>query len=188
MSGFEKQLPRILKNEGGYVNDPRDPGGETICGISRRAHPNASFLWALVDKAKKDLSPLRLFAFKHNPLKSYSIREEVERVYLACYWEPIQADAFENELIQYQLFDMAVNAGVKRASMLLQKAINHVYLDDLVVDGIIGVKTFRAYNGIPDEEKFALLDRYIIERILFYKSLKHFKTYCYSWIKRIFAE
>jgi lysozyme family protein len=37
---FNKIMQFILQWEGGYVNDPKDPGGETKYGISKRAHPN----------------------------------------------------------------------------------------------------------------------------------------------------
>lgn len=40
MAKFELAIPVVLSNEGGYVNDPVDPGGETNFGISKRSYPN----------------------------------------------------------------------------------------------------------------------------------------------------
>ncbi|MBR1734340.1 MAG: hypothetical protein IJ730_02670, partial [Alphaproteobacteria bacterium] len=37
---FKKAFNYMLKNEGGYVNDPADPGKETKYGISKRSYPN----------------------------------------------------------------------------------------------------------------------------------------------------
>jgi hypothetical protein len=39
MSGFDEAVKMVLKHEGGYVNHPSDPGGETNFGISKRAYP-----------------------------------------------------------------------------------------------------------------------------------------------------
>jgi len=38
-SSFDLAIPIVLENEGGYVNDPADPGGETKYGISKRSYP-----------------------------------------------------------------------------------------------------------------------------------------------------
>ena len=35
MSNFDKAFDLLIGNEGGYVNNPADPGGETNCGITR---------------------------------------------------------------------------------------------------------------------------------------------------------
>ena len=40
MAAFEDALDLVLKHEGGYVNHPKDPGGETNYGISKRAYPD----------------------------------------------------------------------------------------------------------------------------------------------------
>ena len=40
MAHFERAIDKTLAWEGGYVNDPKDPGGETKYGISKRAHPD----------------------------------------------------------------------------------------------------------------------------------------------------
>ena len=40
MAEFKLAIPRVITNEGGYVNDPDDPGGETHWGISKRSYPS----------------------------------------------------------------------------------------------------------------------------------------------------
>jgi len=42
MANFDKVIDKVLINEGGYVNDPHDSGGETNFGISKRAYPNVN--------------------------------------------------------------------------------------------------------------------------------------------------
>jgi lysozyme family protein len=88
-------MQTILDMEGGYVNDPRDPGGETRFGISKRAHPN------------EDIKTLT--------------KERATELYLRDYWVPVSADKLRAG-IDLMAFDCAVNQGVKTAIKLLQQA------------------------------------------------------------------
>ena len=38
---YDKCLQAILHHEGGYVNHPKDPGGETNLGVTKRVYYNA---------------------------------------------------------------------------------------------------------------------------------------------------
>lgn len=93
---FQKAVALILKHEGGYVNDPRDPGGETNFGISKRAYPNEDI---------KALTPQRAALLYHRD-----------------YWLAIKGDELPYP-IALITFDMAVNAGVGTAIKLLQRAL-----------------------------------------------------------------
>lgn len=97
MSDFDKAFAAIIGVEGGYVNDPRDPGGETKYGITKRDHPGA-FVGGppTVDLAKA--------------------------IYLEEYWRPAHCDDLPWPL-NLLLFDCAVNQGVGTAVKLLQKAV-----------------------------------------------------------------
>lgn len=53
MADFEPAIEIVLDNEGGYVNDPKDPGGETKFGISKAAYPNVDIANLTVDQAKE---------------------------------------------------------------------------------------------------------------------------------------
>lgn len=92
---FEDAVEIILYHEGGYVNDPNDPGGETNFGISKRAHPNVDI---------KNLT-----------------KEEAIAIYRKHYWEKMNCDALPS-LLRLPAFDCAVNQGVSRASKWLQEA------------------------------------------------------------------
>ena len=40
LTDFNDIIEVVLHHEGGYVNDPKDPGGETNFGIAKRSHPD----------------------------------------------------------------------------------------------------------------------------------------------------
>lgn len=92
---FEQAFERVLGHEGGYVNDPRDAGGETKFGISRSAYPGEDIAGMTVERARE--------------------------IYRRDYWGPAGCDAVP-EAAKLPLFDAAVNSGVKQAIRLLQRA------------------------------------------------------------------
>lgn len=92
---FEQAFEKLLNHEGGYVNDHRDPGGETKYGISRRSYPGEDIAGMTIARAKE--------------------------IYKRDYWGPAGCDAVPPKL-KVQLFDMAVHSGAKQAVKLLQRA------------------------------------------------------------------
>ena len=96
MTDFDKAFNIVIGHEGGYVNDPRDPGGETKFGISKRAYPEV------------DIAGLTL--------------EDAKRIYHADYWEPCRCDEYTWPLSLY-VFDGAVNQGVVATRKMLQSAL-----------------------------------------------------------------
>ena len=89
---FEDALKFVLKWEGGYSNDPNDPGGETKFGISKRSYPNL------------DIKNLTL--------------EQAKEIYLQNYWLKADCDKLTSPL-DIIVFDTAVNMGVSRAKEFL---------------------------------------------------------------------
>lgn len=94
---FDEIFDRVIGHEGGYINNPHDPGGETQWGISKRAYP---FL---------DVKQLT--------------REEAKKLYRRDFWARIDAQNLPSELA-YQAFDFAVNSGIDTAIRYLQRALN----------------------------------------------------------------
>lgn len=92
---FDEAFTRLLGHEGGYVNDPRDPGGETNWGISKRAYPNVDIKTLTQDSAKA--------------------------IYRRDYWAPVRADELP-DVVRFDVFDAAVNSGVSQAAKWLQRA------------------------------------------------------------------
>lgn len=93
---FARAVDRLLGHEGGYVNDPHDPGGETHWGISKRAYPT------------EDIKALT--------------RERAMALYKTDFWDAVHGDDLPYSLA-FQVFDFAVNSGVQTALRYLQAAI-----------------------------------------------------------------
>lgn len=99
MSNFEqflKVLRRIAVSEGGYVNNPKDPGGETKFGISKRAYPHLNI---------KELS-----------------REQADKIYYDDYWMAMHCDSMKPGMAGF-VMDFAVNSGVPIVTRRLQQAL-----------------------------------------------------------------
>lgn len=144
-TNFQKGMDFVLIWEGGYVNDPNDPGGETKFGISKRAHPELDI---------KNLT-----------------RQDAEEVYWKDYWGKAGCHGIDDGRLQIALFDTAVNLGTSRARSMLKRTCelptNKVdYAEILLilrkyyyVDLAISEDRFQKYikgwlNRVRDLEKF----------------------------------
>ena len=96
MAQFEIAVEKTLEWEGGYSNNPSDPGGETNFGISKRNHPEVDIRNLTVDGAKA--------------------------IYRAQYWKSLY-DQISSQLVGNKLFDMGVNLGVGTAVKILQQTL-----------------------------------------------------------------
>lgn len=96
MTAFDAVFDRLMGHEGGYVNDPDDPGGETQWGISRRSYPN-----------------LNIAALT---------REDARAIYRRDFWDRIHGDEMPDG-VAFQVFDFAVNSGIETAVRYLQRAV-----------------------------------------------------------------
>lgn len=116
---FSKCIPIILRNEGGYVNNPSDPGGETKYGIARLFYPGLD-------------------------IKSLTKDQAIE-IYYNDYWKPMNLEGIKDENLVLQVFDHGVNTRTKAhgfdvAIKMLQRIVN------VVDDGKIGRNTLKAIN------------------------------------------
>lgn len=170
---FFPAFERTLVHEGGYANDPQDPGGETFYGVSRRAFPNWQG-WQAVD-ALKELGKI------DDPL-SESMMNALKNFYLAEFWMPLCLDRFPHvyQELAEQVFDFGVNAGTRRAAMTLQGVIN-IFHTVLKVDGVIGPKTLWEMTELSPE---ILVTEYKRLRIVYYKSLNK-PRFENGWIRRV---
>jgi lysozyme family protein len=134
MSGlFGRAVELVLKHEGGYVNNPKDPGGETKYGISKRQHPDVN-------------------------IKGLSI-SQAQAIYLEHYWKPHRFDELNSELLAIKAFDLAVNCSPNRVIRWLQRSAN-AEGTALVVDGVMGNKTIEALNQISAERLLVRMMEY----------------------------
>jgi lysozyme family protein len=116
---FAAAVGVVLVHEGGYVNNPADPGGETKYGISKRAYPEL------------DIASLT--------------REQAAEIYYRDWWDKYRYGDVKDQDVATKVFDLSVNMGPATAHRLLQEAL--VFLDYPVeIDGIIGPQTIAAAN------------------------------------------
>ena len=117
---FNDIIEVVLHHEGGYVNDPDDPGGETNFGVAKRSHPDVDIANLTKDGAKE--------------------------IYKEHYWDKNKVESLSEEL-RHIYFDMCVNQGRGRAVKILQKAANAKGAN-LKVDGGMGPMTIAAMDGV----------------------------------------
>lgn len=154
---FAESLKAILKHEGGFVNHPRDPGGMTNLGVTKKVweewvkHP-------VDEKAMRALTP-----------------ELVSPMYKRKYWDAVKGDELPDGL-DYLMFDFAINAGPGRAIKTMQKAIG------TTPDGAIGPKTMQALKEMNPTQ---LIEKFSVEKESFYRSLPTFQTFGKGWLRRV---
>lgn len=168
----------ILQSEGGYSNLVNDAGGETYRGITRKNYPDWKG-WAIVDKRL----PLKQGAI----IQDANIEKLVSEFYTENFLDKLRFDDLNSDMIRVHLFDMSVNAGIKNAVKLLQKAINKVYNINILTDGIIGNITLKHCNNVDKQTE--LEKEYINQRINYYTGIviKHpkNKVFLKGWLNRI---
>lgn len=149
LTAFDRAFEIVIGHEGGLSDDPRDPGGLTRYGISQRAHPGV------------DVRNLTL--------------AQAKQIYLTRYWLPLHADAMP-EAVAVQVFDAAVNHGIKPATRMMQRALQ------VDADGVLGPVTLTAMTTI-DDARFAA--RFSAERLLYYTDLAGWEAFGRGWTRRV---
>ena len=156
MSNFSECLKLVLHHEGGYVNHPKDPGGETNMGVTKRVYEEFG--------GTKDMKDLEF--------------EDVMPIYKKNYWDRVKADDLPAGL-DLCVFDFGVNAGTGRAAKYLQSLVG------ATADGAIGpntLKTVHAYVQIEGIE--STIEAYQKNRQEYYEKLKTFETFGRGWTRR----
>ena len=157
LSNWEVSFERVLKSEGGFVNHPKDPGGMTNLGVTKRIWEE--WVQHSVDEAEmRALTP-----------------DLVKPMYKARYWDAVKGDDLPRGL-DYAMYDFAVNAGPWRAVKVLQCALG------VPADGVIGRQTITAANKVDSTE---LLELFTLGKEAFYKSLDGFNTFGRGWLNRV---
>lgn len=163
---FEHALAHVLAMEGGWSNDPADPGGATNFGITIADYARFRGV-TLTDAVRAELEA---------DLKSIR-REMVQTIYHSRYWLPARCpDIPAGPALMH--FDAAVNHGIGRAARLLQEAAGSQ------VDGEIGPATLSAVWA-ADQPK--LVECYADLRRLAYRRLPIFARFGRGWLARVDA-
>ena len=143
MTAFDRAIEFVLSQEGGFVDDPADPGGTTKYGISHRAYPDIDIPAMTIDEARA--------------------------IYRRDYWDAIRLDEIP-EPLAFLTFDAAVNTGRSSAVRMLQAALgvkqdgvigpvtisaaSGAALGDLVVE--LAARRMNGYGLIPQFTRYGL--------------------------------
>ena len=160
MGNFNKCLDLVLHHEGGYVNHPKDPGGMTNMGITKRVYEE----WVGYSVSEHTMQNLK--------------KEDVAPIYKKNYWDRLKCDKLP-EGLDLCVFDFGVNAGTGRAAKYLQMLIG------ATKDGAIGPNTlalvdeYTSLRGVPET-----IEEYQENRQKYYEKLKTFETFGRGWTRR----
>lgn len=158
---FERAFIELLGHEGGYVNDPNDPGGETNWGITVKVARDFGYAGPMRDMPQS----------------------VAKKIYGLMYWLP----AFEKMPypIAFQVFDAAVNSGVGQAVRFLQRAVDLATdgdLGDVADDGKLGPRTL---DAVAAADQTVLVALFNAERLLFMTKLSNWQHHGKGWARRI---
>jgi lysozyme family protein len=161
---FEVALAHVLEMEGGWSDDPYDPGGPTHRGIT---------LATLASVRGAQVTPDTV-ADLTAALKALSLTD-TRSIYRDRYWRPARCDDLPRGLAVMH-FDAAVNHGVTGAARMLQEALG------VDVDGEIGPQTLSAARRIDQDR---IVRGYAVIRERKYRSLPHFWRFGRGWLARV---
>ena len=116
MANYKEAIAKVLKHEGGYVNDPDDKGGETYKGISRK-NWSKWIGWNIVDNSKS------LANFPKCLYSNTLLNEYVVDFYKRNFWVPIGGDNIKDQDVANILVDAAVLEGIKPAVKRAQRIV-----------------------------------------------------------------
>jgi len=157
---WDKCFDLVIKNEGGFVNNPNDPGGATNLGCTKAVWEQYIGHPVTVDDIKalttSDVKPL----YKRN------------------YWDAIHGDSLPSGL-DYCIFDCAINSGVGRATKFIQTIVG------VTADGAMGNNTIATISQFKDIGM--LINEFSQARQAFLQSLKTFPVFGNGWTARVQA-
>ena len=158
----ERALKLVLRHEGGFVNDPHDPGGATNLGVTI-----ATARAAGLDKdgdGDVDVADVRALTI-----------DDAVKVYTDRYWHKVRASELPPG-VDYCAVDAAIHSGPRQAVKWLQRAAG------VTADGILGPVTLEAVRAT---ETHVLIDRFCDDRLAFMRRLKTWPRYRNGWTRRV---
>lgn len=158
---FNEAFERLIGHEGGFSEDPKDPGNWTGGRVNFGELKGTKF--GIAANTYPDLD-----------IKNLTI-DDAKAIYLKDWWEKLGNDEI-SDAIKYQLWDFAINAGMITAKKALQRAVK------VVDDGVIGPMTIKAVKSMTETD---VLMRFNAQRIRYYTSLPSWPTYGKGWANRV---
>ena len=168
MADFNTALAITLQFEGGYSNDPKDPGGETNRGITMRTFVMLAHPLLGLEPTSANLKALTA--------------AQAGILYRHSYWQPIHGDEIVFQPLANIVFDFFVNSGTHSTSLLQTVIDNLKPAVPIVVDGVIGASTIAALASVDSAEVYA---NFKAGRIAFYTALgKGYPKFLKGWLAR----
>lgn len=160
MADFDKYAPILSKWEGGFVDNPNDPGGATNRGVTLSTYRQ----YFGTGKTVEDLK---------------NISDMEWRAVMRAYWNKALANFISNQSIANIVVDFYINAGTKGLKAV-QNAIG------CTADGVIGKQSLAALNAEPQECVFCRIKK---ARLEYYEGLARnnskYKTFIKGWTNRV---
>lgn len=156
-ANFPTALTALLRHEGGFVNNPADPGGLTNLGVTKAVWEE----WVRHPVSEKDMRGLTPAA--------------VLPLYKRRYWDRVNGDLLPTG-IDYIVFDAAVNSGPGRAVKWLQETLK------VPQTGVVDEATRKALSGADPKQ---LIGTYNAARLLFLQKLSTWKVFGNGWARRV---
>ncbi|MFA7098192.1 MAG: glycosyl hydrolase 108 family protein [Gammaproteobacteria bacterium] len=176
---FDKAMAFVEQWEGGFVNDPRDPGGATKYGISLRFLRSLAPELGDVD-GDGDVDADDVLALTPDKARD---------LYRKHFWEPLQLSIVP-VAASMLLFDTAVNMGRLRAVRICQETLR-TFCHQVAVDGIIGPQTQTALRQVCMYHPDGLADRFCLHRLDHYSGIVEanddLARYMRGWVNRTVA-
>ena len=158
MSEFGPAVALVLHHEGGYVDDPDDPGGETNYGISR----------LIIREAKLTHAQLGLDNLEPGALNGLTV-DVARQVYRREFWDGYPYGDLRDQRVASKIFDAAVNMGSANAHRCAQKAAVDLGATIGNIDGMLGPVTVAGINDCDGDAYLVALSaelRGYYERLL----------------------
>lgn len=154
---FARALKLVLAHEGGWADNPADPGGATMKGVTIATFRR----YVKANATKADLRSIT--------------DEQIATVYRRHYWDAV-AGAELPDGVDYAVFDFAVNSGPARAAKYLQAVLG------VVQDGRVGPATLAAARARLGA---GIINQLCDDRIAFLQRLPTWKSFGKGWTKRV---
>ncbi len=163
IGNFPRALAFTLGQEGSWSDQPADPGGATMRGITLATYQSWAFAQGYAPPTADDLHEID--------------DATVAEIYHDLYWQPVHAGDLPDG-VDLSVFDMGVNAGTGTAVRQLQTILR------VTPDGVVGPITIAAAQRAS---AFVLIASLADHQAAYYRSLADFPTFGVGWLARVEA-
>lgn len=170
MADFDLAIPFILLNEGGFVDNPNDPGEATKFGISLKF---MKLIPEFSDATESDIKNLT--------------EDKAKAIYHDEFWVRYDYGKINDQVVATKIFDMSVNVGVSHSHIIVQRAIRSALGWLLTEDGTLGVKSLSLLNMA---QRCIIMPAIKSEAAGYYRSIKYpgSEKFITGWLNRAYLD